>query len=141
MSDVFSNAKRSWVMSRVRTRHTEPERLVKKLLHSAGYHVALHVKDLPGRPDLVVRARKTAIYVHGCFWHRHASCDKGRRRPKTRAKFWSEKLGSNVARDRRVARQLRRNGWHVVTIWECETENEERLRQRLRRLLGSLAGH
>src|SRR5882672_7286087 len=101
MSDVFSKAKRSWMMSRVRTRHTEPERLVKNVLRSAGYHVALNVKNLPGKPDLVVKEHKTAIYVHGCFWHGHASCDKGRRRPKTRETFWREKLGSNVARDRR----------------------------------------
>lgn len=137
---MFSKAKRSWFMARIRTRATEPERLVRKLLRSAGYRVRFHDNALPGRPDIVVPECKAAIYVHGCFWHGHQHCEKGRRRPRTNSRFWSDKIESNIARDQRVSRKLRRNGWHVVTIWECEMADEEKLGRRLRRFLGGVAG-
>jgi len=133
VTDVFSKVKRSEVMSQIRGRDTKPERTVRSMLHRAGFRFRLHAA-LPGKPDIVLPRFQTAILVHGCFWHRHTAC-KLAYIPKTRQSFWVDKFASNVARDRRNVLELRRLGWRVITIWECEIKAPERLDLKLRRLL------
>lgn len=130
MPDVFSKAKRSEVMSHIGARDTGPERAVRSVLHRMGYRFRLHRTDLPGKPDIVLPRFGTAIFVHGCFWHRHKGC-RFAYTPKSRRKFWLGKLESNVTRDRRVNRELAKLGWHVVTVWECELRFPDRLSKRL----------
>jgi DNA mismatch endonuclease (patch repair protein) len=121
-------------MSRIRGRDTEPERLVRRLLHSMGYRFRLHAKKLPGKPDVILPKYRVAILIHGCFWHRHAGC-RNCTTPTSNQAFWLEKLRGNVARDRRNLRALRLLGWRPVVIWECELEKMTRLERRLARLL------
>ncbi|MDE5832512.1 MAG: DNA mismatch endonuclease Vsr [Desulfovibrio sp.] len=122
MTDVVSPEKRSEMMSGVRSRNTGPEIIVRKWLHSQGYRFRLHRKDLPGTPDIVMPGRRLAIFVHGCFWHRHGNC-RIAKIPLTRTEWWQEKLGRNVARDRKVLRELVALGWRAVVVWECETRD------------------
>ena len=121
-------------MSRIRGKDTAPEIIVRRLLHGMGYRFTLHRKDLPGRPDIVLPKYQTVVFVHGCFWHRHTGC-KDATMPKTRREWWEAKLGGNAARDKRKQAALRRAGWRVITVWECETENPEKLERRLNLLL------
>jgi DNA mismatch endonuclease (patch repair protein) len=121
-------------MSRVRHKDTVPELKVRRLVHSLGFRYRLHVRDLPGRPDLVFPARKAVIFIHGCFWHRH-SCAAGDRIPKSRVNFWRAKLEGNASRDRRAVRKLRRTGWRVLILWECHLTDGEKLRVKLLRFL------
>jgi DNA mismatch endonuclease (patch repair protein) len=123
-------------MALVRSTDTKPELVVRKLLYSLGYRYRLHVRSLPGTPDLVFRSLKKAIFVHGCFWHQH-SCPAGNRMPKSRVEFWRAKLGGNVARDARQRKELRRQGWKVLVVWECEVRELDRLTRRVIRFLGS----
>ena len=118
-------------MSRIRGKDTAPERTVLSLLKSFGYRPDAHRRDLPGIPDLVLPRRRIALFVHGCFWHRHPRC-KYCYSPKTNTKFWNAKFQSNVARDRLVKRQLRKRGWRTLIIWECELRLMPRLKSRLR---------
>jgi DNA mismatch endonuclease, patch repair protein len=106
-------------MSAIRARDTKPEMLVRRALHRAGYRFRLHRRDLPGRPDLVLPKHRIAIFVHGCFWHRHLC--PAFVWPKTRSEFWRAKIEGNVRRDRAARLSLRRAGWRDITIWECET--------------------
>jgi DNA mismatch endonuclease, patch repair protein len=108
-------------MSRIRSGNTKPEKVVRSVLHAMGYRYRLHRKDLPGQPDIVLARHKTVIFVHGCFWHRHAGC-KNATMPKTNTEFWTKKLSENVERDSRKQVDLERLGWNVVTVCECETE-------------------
>jgi DNA mismatch endonuclease (patch repair protein) len=121
-------------MARVRYKDTLPELFVRKLLFALGYRYRLHAKDLPGRPDIIFRGRRKVIFVHGCFWHRHADCVLARL-PKSRLEFWVPKLEGNRKRDKRIAKELERRGWKVLTIWECQLERPERLAIRIRRFL------
>jgi DNA mismatch endonuclease, patch repair protein len=134
MTDIVSPEKRSEMMSRIRGRDTAPEIAVRSLLHRMGYRFRLHRRDLPGRPDVVLPRHHVVVFVHGCFWHRHRAC-KLAYTPKTRRKFWREKFEGNIERDRTVQRKLRKLGWKVVVVWECETGPEVRLRKRLTREL------
>jgi DNA mismatch endonuclease (patch repair protein) len=113
---------RSEVMSRVRGKDTKPEMRVRRFLHAAGLRYRTNVRTLPGRPDIVFASRRIAIFVHGCFWHRHAGC-AATRMPKTRVDFWSAKFAGNVTRDERSLESLRSQGWSIIVIWECETED------------------
>jgi DNA mismatch endonuclease (patch repair protein) len=131
MADVVSKAVRSRIMSRIRGKNTEPELRVRRVVLRMGYRVRLHAANLPGRPDIVLQRHRIAIFVHGCFWHRHQGC-RFTTRPATRRAFWITKFRQNMARDRRVAGQLRRTGWSVITIWECITFDEARLRSTLK---------
>jgi len=128
--DRLSADRRSWNMSRISGKDTVPEKRVRSLLHRLGFRFTLRNQKLPGRPDIVLKSRKTAIFVHGCFWHRHKGC-KNSVLPKTRAEFWLAKLNGNVARDRETSIVLKRQGWKVLTVWECEAEDELKLSQRL----------
>ncbi len=121
MADVMTKEQRSRCMSRIRSKDTTPEREVRRVLTLLGYRYRLHPKNVPGRPDVVIRRLKLAIFVHGCFWHRH-ECKLGRATPKTNADFWAKKFAANQERDRTVLESLTQNGWRVVTLWECEIE-------------------
>lgn len=111
-------------MSRIRSKDTKPELVVRSLVHQMGFRFRLHRRDLPGTPDLVLPRHEKVILVHGCFWHMHR-CRFGRVVPKTNAEFWQNKRTENVQRDRRNAVSLRRMGWHILTIWECWTRDVE----------------
>ena len=132
--DNLSAYQRSECMRRVTGANTSPEILVRKLIHSMGYRYALHVKRLPGKPDIVLVSRRKVIFVHGCFWHNHR-CRRGRRLPITNSKYWKEKRQRNADRDRRHTRCLRDEGWQVLVIWECWTRDEEALRKKLQAFL------
>ncbi len=121
-------------MSRVRGKDTRPELRVRRLVFAMGYRYRLHDGTLPGRPDLVFRARRKAIFVHGCFWHRHARCALTRT-PKSRVRFWSEKFAGNLRRDQRNLRALRARGWRVLVVWECQVGQLARPRKRIKEFL------
>jgi len=126
MADVFTPEKRSEVMSRIRGRHTKPERLVRSILHRLGYRFTVNGprnKRLPGKPDIVLPKHHTLVFVHGCFWHGHHGCD-GFRLPKSRSEWWEAKIAGNRTRDARHESELRRQGWNVVIIWACELKNK-----------------
>lgn len=132
--DRLSPERRSWLMSRIRSRDTKPEIAVRSILHRSGYRFRLHRKDLPGSPDIVLPGRSTVVFVHGCFWHGHScKCDK---MPKSRTEYWAEKIVANRRRDARQRRHLRALGWRVVVVWECEIKNPARLASKLKRLIG-----
>jgi DNA mismatch endonuclease, patch repair protein len=133
-SDIMSPDKRSALMARIRSRDTGPELIVRRLLHSIGYRFRVHAPNLPGRPDIVFSSRRTVIFVHGCFWHRH-DCGMAYT-PKTRRQFWQSKFNGNVKRDRRVRDELAADGWQVIIIWECQTKKPFALAKRLARVLG-----
>ena len=116
-------------MSLIGQRNTGPEWAVRRLLYSHGYRYRLHAKDLPGKPDIVFRGRKKAIFVHGCFWHGH-DCAKGRA-PKSRLGYWGPKLKSNMERDQHVRSELERLGWQSLVVWQCETASRDALLQKL----------
>jgi DNA mismatch endonuclease, patch repair protein len=121
-------------MAKVRSKDSRPEMLVRHLVYAQGYRYRLHARDLPGCPDLVFRGRGKVIFVHGCFWHRHEGCALARM-PKSRLDFWEPKLEANKKRDTRNKRQLVQGGWKVLTIWECQLKNTERLRKTIERFL------
>ena len=132
--DTLTREKRSWNMSRIRSADTGPEKLVRSLLHRMGFRFRLHSAGLPGRPDIVLPKYSTVVLVHGCFWHRHARC-KYVYTPKSRKDFWERKFRQNVRRDRLVRQELRKLGWKVIVVWECQTRHPERLAARLERLI------
>ena len=131
--DVHDKATRSYNMSRIKGKDTKPEILVRKYLFSKGFRYRINVKTLPGKPDIVLKKYKTAIFINGCFWHGHEGC-KYFVWPKTREEFWKEKIYANIERDKRNIQKLKDAGWNVIVIWECELKNkivEERLRSLL----------
>jgi DNA mismatch endonuclease (patch repair protein) len=132
MVDTLSPAERSERMSRVKGKDTKPELAVRKLVYAFGHRYRLHARDLPGSPDLVFRQLRKAIFVHGCFWHRHSATKcKLARLPKSRVSFWRDKLEGNHKRDAANVRRLRKEGWKVLQIWECELTNISRLERRI----------
>lgn len=132
MPDVHTKAQRSYNMSRIRGKDTTPELVVRRLVHGMGFRYRLHVRSLPGKPDLVFTVRRKVILVHGCFWHRH-DCRLGRPMPATRCDFWRAKFEGNLRRDAEQVRVLRRLGWRVMIIWQCDTESSkaDRLARRI----------
>lgn len=132
--DSVSPTRRSEIMGRVRSRDTGPEMLVRRLAHAMGYRYRLHAKDLPGTPDLVFRSRRKVIFVHGCFWHRHPGCSLARL-PKSREDFWLPKLEANRQRDLKAENALREGNWGVLTIWECELGDIDRLKNKIKEFL------
>ena len=119
MVDFLSPTERSERMSRIRGKDTEPELALRKVLHGLGLRYRLHGADLPGKPDLVFPRYKAVVFMHGCFWHRHAGCSIANT-PKSNTLFWAEKFDKNIARDARVATELEKQGWSVIVAWECE---------------------
>lgn len=113
-------------MSRIKSRDTKPELIVRSLLHRQGFRFRLHDRSLPGTPDIVLKKHKTVIFVHGCFWHQHKGC-KYAAMPKTRREFWRQKLAGNVTRDRRNRKALEKLGWRVLVVWECEQKTASHL--------------
>src|SRR5690242_14523438 len=128
--DTITPQQRSALMSKVRSKDTAPELTVRSFLHRAGLRFRLHRADLPGKPDIVLPSRKIAVFVHGCFWHRHANCRKATT-PATNRRFWSQKFDANQARDRKTRLALRRLGWKVVVVWECQTRDSRSLSKKL----------
>ena len=137
MVDRITKEHRSWNMSRIRSKDTSPEKRVRSFLHRAGFRFRLHVKSLPGSPDIVLPKHRTAIFVHGCFWHRHPGC-RFAYTPKTRTNFWQNKFKQNIERDQRKERLLLEAGWHVLTVWECETKNDGNMMKALHPLFEKL---
>jgi DNA mismatch endonuclease (patch repair protein) len=135
--DLLQREQRSLLMSRVRQRNSAPELAVRSCLHRLGLRFSLHSSKLPGTPDIVLSRHRTVVFVHGCFWHRHCGCKKATT-PKTRTFFWTEKFLANIKRDRRVRRRLGREGWQVMTVWECQTKSRARLETHLKRRLGRI---
>ena len=122
MTDVHEPEVRSYNMSRIRSKDTKPEMLVRKFLFKNGFRYRLHVKDLPGKPDIVLPKYKTVIFVNGCFWHYHKGC-RYFVLPKTRSEWWLEKVKATAARDKRAEIELQVSGWKVILIWECELKS------------------
>lgn len=118
MADIVNKQTRSRMMAGIRGKDTQPELALRRALHARGFRFRLHAKILPGRPDLVLSKHHAAIFVHGCFWHRHEKC-RFATTPATRADFWQTKFAANVTRDRAAMAELKEGGWRVATIWEC----------------------
>jgi len=121
MVDIVDSETRSRMMSNIRGKNTKPELIVRRFLHSQGFRYRLHVKTLPGKPDIVLPKYKTVVFVHGCFWHHHHGC-KYAYVPKTNTQMWRSKFKSNVARDRLSIEDLNNLGWRSIIIWECQIE-------------------
>ena len=135
MPDNVDPATRSRTMAQVPSKDTRPEMAVRRAVHAAGHRYQLHRADLPGKPDLVFPRHRLAVFVHGCFWHRH-SCRKGSSVPATRTTYWLAKFKRNKSRDRRARDSLRRLGWRSLVVWECQLGDAARLERALRRFLG-----
>lgn len=135
--DSLTPKERSERMALVKSKNTKPEITVRRLVFAMGYRYRLHDARLPGTPDLVFAGRRKALFVHGCFWHRHAGCALARL-PKSRLDFWRPKLDGNRQRDARKLRALRRKGWSVLVAWECELTNKDRLARRIKRFLDNI---
>jgi DNA mismatch endonuclease (patch repair protein) len=122
--DRLSTAQRSALMARIRSRDTSPEIAARRVLHAAGFRFRLHRRDLPGSPDIVLPRHRTVVFVHGCFWHRHRRCRDGQSTPGSNVAYWTTKFERNLRRDRRVKSALRKLGWRVVTVWECQLRRD-----------------
>lgn len=133
--DTLTPSERSRRMARVKSKGTRPEMVVRRLLFSLGYRYRLHDRSLPGSPDIVFQRKKKAIFVHGCFWHRHDGCALARL-PKSRLDFWIPKLEGNRERDARKLLQLKSLGWDAFVIWECELKDLNLLEKKLNGFLG-----
>jgi len=134
--DSLTSEERSARMGRVRAKDTKPEMAVRRLVHSLGYRYRLHSRTLPGHPDLVFPARRKVVFVHGCFWHRHAETCPLTRTPKSRLEFWLPKFDQNVARDLAIQAQLDVLGWSHLVVWECQLRDRGTLQARLKDFLG-----
>ena len=137
MTDVYSKDKRSWIMSRVRRRNTRPELLASRFLRSQGYRIRLHAKNLPGNPDIILPSLKKVLFINGCFWHQHPDCKRASL-PKSNQSFWTTKLFRNTERDRETRKLLRKQGWSVITLWECQLKNAKKRQLSLERLIRRL---
>ncbi len=125
--DHLSKTKRSWNMSLIKSKDTKPEVIVRSIVHRLGFRFRLHKSGLPGSPDIVLKKYKTVIFVHGCFWHQHKGCKRSNI-PKTNQKYWIPKLERNLERDRINKRDLKKDGWKVIVLWECQMRDPERLK-------------
>lgn len=132
MVDNLSKEKRSKIMRAIRQKNTRPELLVRKILTAMGYRYRLHRKDIPGCPDIVFMGRKKAIFVHGCFWHSHDGCPIAHIPD---SEYWREKLATNKVRDKKAITSLNSIGWKSITLWECELQDEHRVRNALAKFL------
>jgi DNA mismatch endonuclease (patch repair protein) len=133
MADVHSKEVRSFNMSKIRSKNTKPEIIVRSYLHRSGFRFRLHVNTLPGKPDIVLPKYRTVIQIHGCFWHGHSHC-KYYVVPKTRTEWWEEKINNNIANDIKAEKALKELEWKIITLWECQLkvkQKEEALRNLL----------
>ncbi|TGT56616.1 DNA mismatch endonuclease Vsr [Mesorhizobium sp. M00.F.Ca.ET.170.01.1.1] len=135
MADRLTVEQRSAHMARIRRADTRPERVVRSLLHQAGYRFRIQWKGVPGRPDVAFPNRRKAIFIHGCFWHGHEACSAWRL-PRTRPEFWQNKIVTNRARDARQLAEATNSGWDCLVVWECQTKDKVQLDERLRSFLG-----
>ncbi|WP_448659167.1 very short patch repair endonuclease [Sphingomonas sp. CJ99] len=133
MADRLSPFERSENMRRVKGKDTDPELIVRRALHAMGLRFRLHRKDLPGRPDILLPGRRTVIFVHGCFWHRHEGCRRATM-PAQRKEFWEAKFDRTIARDREQTAALTALGWRVAVLWECDVRKPTALRAKLTQL-------
>jgi DNA mismatch endonuclease (patch repair protein) len=137
MADIWDKNRRSDVMSKIRSKNTKPEMLLRSLLFKEGFRFRIHDKNLPGKPDIVLKKYNTVIFVHGCFWHYHEACNEGRI-PNTNSKFWKEKLSKTIERDRQHRQTLEENGWSIIVVWECELENAKQRDETVQRIIQHL---
>lgn len=135
--DTFSPAERSRIMALVKSKNTTPELYVRKLIHGMGYRFRLHDKTLPGKPDLVLSRLRTVVFVHGCFWHQHSRCKRAAM-PTSRIDYWKQKFARNKIRDAANRKALRKLGWRIIVVWECELRRPEHLERRLKTLLSRI---
>lgn len=138
MVDIVDAATRSRMMAAISRKDTSPELRVRRYLHRMGLRFRLHDASLPGSPDLVLPQHRAVVFVHGCFWHRHANC-RFAYTPRSRQDFWRHKFETNQARDQRVAKALRQSGWRVFVVWECEVNNEHKLEQLFWRIASGMS--
>jgi DNA mismatch endonuclease (patch repair protein) len=136
--DIYSQKKRSEIMSKISGKDTKPEILVRKFLFSKGFRYRVNDKQYPGSPDIVLPKYKTAIFIHGCFWHGHPGC-KASRLPETRKEFWEKKINDTKLRDKRKIGELKKMGWNTIVIWQCEIKNTENRQKRLESLLKEIS--
>jgi DNA mismatch endonuclease (patch repair protein) len=134
MTDVLTKAQRHRCMAQIRGKDTKPECKVRSIIHGLGFRYRLYVDSIKGNPDIVFTRLQKIIFVHGCFWHMH-TCKYGRVKPKTNAEFWQAKRQSNRRRDANVSKTLRKEGWSVLNIWECELRNTEELKRKVKAFL------
>lgn len=132
--DVFTTKDRSALMARIQGKNTKPEILVRRVVHGLGYRYRLHRRDLPGTPDLTFPRLRKIIFVHGCFWHQHSGC-RYAYMPKSNVAFWEQKFSANRDRDLTSLRKLRKLGWEVLVVWECEIERTDKLLSRINSFL------
>ena len=136
MADIYSKSKRSDIMARIKSKRTGIEEQVAGLLRTESIKFRRNVKTLPGKPDFVIYNARLIIFVHGCFWHGHQKCSRARL-PKTNTVYWHKKIERNKKRDGKATRLLRKNGWHVMTIWQCRLKHPERIVSRVKRMIES----
>jgi DNA mismatch endonuclease, patch repair protein len=134
VTDTLSRQQRSENMARIRSKDTQPELRVRSLLHGLGFRFRLHSKQLPGSPDIILPKYNAVIFVHGCLWHGHSKCRRGRR-PMSNVDYWNRKITRNLERDATNAELLRRLGWKRIVIWECELKDSNQIVNRLTSLL------
>ena len=133
MADFMTGTQRSRAMSKVRSKNTKPEITIRSGLHRRGFRFRVNDKNLPGKPDIILRKYSALIFIHGCFWHHHLNCPKSKM-PQTRKEFWENKIGNNIIRDRKNITKLRSMGWRIAIVWECAVKKEENLVQTLETL-------
>jgi DNA mismatch endonuclease (patch repair protein) len=127
-------------MSRVKGRNTGPEKIVRSILHNLGYRFRIHVRKLPGNPDIVLPRHRKIVLVHGCFWHGHKGCNRSKR-PSSNVDFWNKKIDKNIGRDKEVKKELELLGWKVLVVWQCRIRNKEILRERLEQFMNNDQGN
>jgi DNA mismatch endonuclease (patch repair protein) len=136
-ADIFSEEQRSYVMSRVGSKNTKPELIVRSYLHGLGFRFRIHEHKLPGCPDIVLPKHRCVVFVNGCFWHRHKDCRRASM-PLTRMDFWQTKFDGNIARDEKNQRLLKKNKWKVCLVWECEIDKVSRRAEKLLELANKI---
>lgn len=134
MTDKFSKETRSYNMSQIKSKDTKPEILVRKYLFSNGFRYKLHDNKLPGKPDIVLPKYRSVIFVNGCFWHGH-KCKVGKRKPKSNTEYWYKKIDNNILRDKKNIRLLKKEGWRILTIWECEIKYQLKLQSKVSKFI------
>lgn len=137
MADNLTTEQRRKNMSAIKSRDTKPEIIVRSMLHRSGFRFRLHDKKLPGKPDIILPKYKTVIFVHGCFWHQHKGCKRSTI-PKSNTDYWIPKLSGNVKRDVQHKADLKKAGWNVAVVWECETKDADKLEKKLKSIFAKI---